>query len=180
MCSSYVWMIINHTYPQGTLQAFDSFQICHRIQTYPAYAWWPGIVKLCQWKNAFSMNNVQSGCKYVQIHFSCTQSLHKGLESRASGALSPDALPEQLRINMTVNCDRRFCFCMCGAGMCCSPEYSLLMLGRLAGQELLMGRACWDILWFPYMSMRLAGTGIWGHTESRGTEQRSHFLLFRC
>lgn len=46
-------------------------------------------------------------------------------------------------------------------GCCCGrsrrlPEYSLLMLGRLAGQELLMGRPCWDIPWFPYMSMRLA------------------------
>lgn len=36
------------------------------------------------------------------------------------------------------------------------PEYSLLMLGRLAGQELLTGRPCWGIPWFPYMSMRLA------------------------
>lgn len=77
MCSSYVWMLINHTYPQGTLQAFDSFQICHRIQTYPAYAWWPGIVKLCQWKKIFSINNVQSGCKNVQdisvVHSHCTK-----------------------------------------------------------------------------------------------------------
>lgn len=46
----------NHTYPQGTLQAFDSFQICHRIRTYPAYAWWPGIVKLSKRGNIFSIN----------------------------------------------------------------------------------------------------------------------------
>lgn len=137
MCSSYVWMLINHTYPQGTLQAFDSFQICHRIQTYPAYAWWPGIVKLCQWKNVFNINIVQSGCKYVQRHFSRTQSLHKGLESRASGTLSPDALPEQLRINMTVNRDRRFCVCMCAAG--CAAHQSI-PFWCWAGWQ---GRSCW-------------------------------------
>lgn len=32
------WGCRTHTYPQGTLQAFDSFQICHRIQTCPACA----------------------------------------------------------------------------------------------------------------------------------------------
>lgn len=37
------------------------------------------------------------------------------------------------------------------------------MLGRLAGHELLMGSPCWDMPWFPYMSIRLAGTGIWRH-----------------
>lgn len=32
------WRCSTHTYPQGTLRAFDSFRICRRIQTCPACA----------------------------------------------------------------------------------------------------------------------------------------------
>ena len=53
-----------------------------------------------------------------------------------------------------------------------SPEYSLLMFGRLAGQELLMGRPCWAMPWLPYMSMRLPGMGIWG--DKAKTLNRDH------
>lgn len=49
------------------------------------------------------------------------------------------------------------------------------MLGRLAGQELLMGRPCWDMPWFPYMSIRLAG--IWRH-RGQIYENRSADLLW--
>lgn len=66
----------------------------------------------------------------------------------------------------------------CCDRLCCLPEYSLLMLGRLAGQELLMGRPCWAIPWLPYMSMRLAGTGIWGHTAK--SLSKDHTPLYGC
>lgn len=76
----YIFKQINNTYPQGTLQAFDSCQICHRIQTYPAYAWWPGIVKLRDKKCCFQYQIVHNGYKYIWKKKSVMYSQHPHTE----------------------------------------------------------------------------------------------------
>ena len=121
-------------------------------------------------KKRFQCQNVQNGhrCKdatgrrgsqEVTLNIGLHSGVLKGLESRA------------LR--------KRRKRCCCGRSRCL-PEYSLLMLGRLAGQELLMGRPCWGIPWFPYMSMRLAGTGIWRHQEQICKKQDSLWPIKVC
>lgn len=103
-------------------------------------------VKMCRMDKGAKM--LQSG--EVQRNWTLNVGLHsgvhKGLESRVFRKRRKGCCSERWR---------------------CLPEYSLLMLGRLAGQELLMGRPCWGIPWFPYMSRRLAGTGIWRHRDIR-------------
>jgi len=56
-----------YTYPRGTLRAFDSCQICRRIQSYPAYAWWPGVVKLWE-NNVFNIKLGRMDTNKIETH----------------------------------------------------------------------------------------------------------------
>lgn len=102
-----IWMFVffilkqmNQTYPQETLQAFDSCHICHRIQTYPAYAWRPAIVKLWNRLDRFCTfkDDIWEGFFFFTLelhlsHLNCTKAWRVGFFFKLLLLLIPFRIP---------------------------------------------------------------------------------------